>query len=80
MLQRITVRAIEDYGIHCVTAHVWEMNEEALEWYKKRGFEVIGKETGYYRKLKPDGAMMVRKWVGVRDLLNEERDEPAFPQ
>ncbi|KAF8472678.1 hypothetical protein BDZ91DRAFT_846171 [Kalaharituber pfeilii] len=45
-----------------VYAHVWEKNEEALEWYAKRGF-LVGEEVleGYYRKLKPGGAKVV-KW------------------
>lgn len=53
-----------------VYAHVWEANEEALEWYKKRGFEV-GEEVvvGYYRKLRPSGARIVRRRVGVRDWV-----------
>jgi ribosomal protein S18 acetylase RimI-like enzyme len=76
LLQRIIARASEDHGVKCVTAHVWEANEEGLEWYKKRGFEVIGKEDAYYRKLKPSGAVLVRKWIGVADLLGNV-DTPA---
>lgn len=57
------------HGVRCVTAHVWEANEEGLEWYKKRGFDIIGKEGAYYHKLKPSGAILVRKWIGVADLL-----------
>lgn len=50
-----------------IYAHVWEANEEALEWYLKRGFEVGGEVVeGYYRKLRPSGARVVmrRVWVG----------------
>ena len=51
-----------------IYAHVWEANEEALEWYGKRGFEV-GEEVveGCYRKLRPSGAKVVRRRVGVGD-------------
>jgi ribosomal protein S18 acetylase RimI-like enzyme len=60
---------MDKHGVRCVTAHVWEANEEGLEWYKKRGFEIIGREDVYYHKLKPPGAILVRKWLGVADLL-----------
>lgn len=53
-----------------IYAHVWEANEEALEWYMKRGFEVGGEVVvGYYRKLRPSGARVVRRRVGVRDWV-----------
>ncbi|KAF8449936.1 hypothetical protein BGX38DRAFT_517758 [Terfezia claveryi] len=44
-----------------VYAHVWEANDEALEWYRRRGF-VVGEDVvhGYYRKLRPNGAKVVR--------------------
>lgn len=71
LLNRIAIKASEEHGVKCITAHVWEANEDGLEWYKKRGFEIIGKEDGYYRKLKPSGAVLVRKWIGVGDLLSE---------
>lgn len=53
-----------------IYAHVWEANEEALEWYMRRGF-VVEKELvgGYYRKLRPGGARVVRRRVGVGDYL-----------
>lgn len=69
LLQRVIVKASKEHGVKCVTAHVWEANEDGLEWYKKRGFEIIGKEDKYYSKLRPPGALLVRKWVGVADLL-----------
>jgi len=52
-----------------VYAHVWEANEEALEWYRKRGF-VVGENVvhGYYRKLRPNGAKVVRWRKGERVL------------
>ena len=53
-----------------IYAHVWEANEEALEWYVKRGFEVVAEvEEGYYRKLRPSGARVVRRRVGVGDWV-----------
>jgi ribosomal protein S18 acetylase RimI-like enzyme len=69
LLQAIVKKAVELHSVRCVTAHVWEANEEGLEWYKKRNFETLDKEEGYYRKLRPQGAFLVRKWIGVGDLL-----------
>jgi ribosomal protein S18 acetylase RimI-like enzyme len=69
LLQAVVKQAVELHGVRSVTAHVWEANEEGLEWYKKRSFEVLEKEEVYYRKLKPQGAFLVRKWIGVGDLL-----------
>ncbi|KAF2116859.1 acyl-CoA N-acyltransferase, partial [Lophiotrema nucula] len=69
LLQTITARAAEEHKVKSVAAHVWEANEDGLEWYDKRGFEVTGKEEGYYSKLKPNGAMLVQKAISVSDLL-----------
>lgn len=49
---------------------MWEANEEALDWYGKRGFEVGGEVVqGYYRKLRPSGARVVSRKVGVGDWV-----------
>ena len=49
-----------------VYAHVWEANTEGLEWYIKRGFVVEdGIVEGYYRRLKPDGARIVRRIIAA---------------
>lgn len=46
-----------------VYAHVWTQNEDGLRWYKARGFERVGSqpERGYYHKLRPDTAWIVRR-------------------
>ncbi|CAN9452575.1 unnamed protein product [Alternaria sp. RS040] len=69
LLQAVVKKAVQLHSVRCVTAHVWEANEEGMEWYKKRSFEILEKEEGYYRKLRPQGAFLVRKWIGVGDLL-----------
>ncbi|KAI9838958.1 MAG: hypothetical protein M1819_004166 [Sarea resinae] len=58
------------HGANIVYAHVWEKNDEALDWYAKRGF-VIGGEVleGYYRRLNPGGARVVGRKLGVWDAL-----------
>lgn len=47
----------------CVYAHVWEKNEDALEWYAKRGFKRILLVERYYPRLRPGGA-----WIARMDL------------
>ncbi|KAJ5542623.1 hypothetical protein N7535_005046 [Penicillium sp. DV-2018c] len=51
---------VKHYNIRSVTAHVHEANEEGLQWYMARGFRVHGNVAGYYRRLKPSGAIIVR--------------------
>ncbi|EEP79661.1 conserved hypothetical protein [Uncinocarpus reesii 1704] len=58
---------VKHYNIRTVTAHVHETNEDALQWYIARGFKVEGGTVeGYYRKLNPGGAKIVKlelNWV-----------------
>lgn len=75
MLSAVVRKAVDMHGVRCVTAHVWEANDDGLEWYKKRRFEILGKEEMYYRKLQPQGAFLVRRWIGVGDLLGEGRSK-----
>ena len=52
---------------------MWEANEEAAEWYRKRGFDVgVEVVDGYYRKLRPSGARVVRRRIGVGDWVGAE--------
>lgn len=63
--------AAVELGCSEVYAHVWEANTDALDWYRKRGFDVDSGEVvqGYYRKLRPAGARVVRRRVGIDDAL-----------
>lgn len=52
---------VKHYNIRTVTAHVHEANEDGLRWYVARGFKVQeGVVEGYYRRLQPSGAKIVR--------------------
>lgn len=52
---------VKHYNIRTVTAHVHETNEDALNWYIARGFKVQdGVVEGYYRRLKPGGAKIIK--------------------
>ena len=68
MLDIVTRRAVFAYGIVSVGAHVWEANMEGLEWYRKRAFLEVSKDGRYYRRLKPQGAVVVQRRVRVMDL------------
>ena len=64
--------------VSSVYAHVWEKNEDALEWYERRGFVVEeGVVQHYYRKLRPAGARIVRKRIGIEDHLRLTRENMA---
>ncbi|KAI4862227.1 hypothetical protein F4820DRAFT_431020 [Hypoxylon rubiginosum] len=47
-----------------VYAHVWTDNEDGLRWYLARGFAKHGQVNGYYFKLRPDSAWIVRRPIG----------------
>lgn len=68
---------VKHYNIRTVTAHVQEDNEEALAWYRARGFEVEeGVIEGYYRRLKPSGARLVKRAIEWKDEEEGEQDVP----
>lgn len=70
LLQAVLRRAVSDHGVRYVGAHVWEANTEGRAWYRRRGFREISRETGYYRRLSPSDAVVVRREVSVLDLVN----------
>ncbi|KAL9629947.1 MAG: hypothetical protein Q9164_006649, partial [Protoblastenia rupestris] len=62
--------------ITSVYAHVWEANEDALSWYLNRGFSVDGGIIqGYYRRLRPGGARVLRRGIGVNEYLEARKME-----
>ena len=69
MLNMLTRRAVRTYDVTSVGAHVWEANLDGLEWYRKRGFWEVGREVGYYRRLKHGTAVVMQRKVGVMDLV-----------
>lgn len=73
LLREVTQIAARTYGATAVMGHVWEANEEALGWYKKRGFRVVDRDEMYYRRLAPKTAAFVIK----RDILPSDLVEWA---
>jgi ribosomal protein S18 acetylase RimI-like enzyme len=61
LLDAVLDSALANYNVGSIYAHVWEENQDGLEWYKKQGFEVGELIQDYYRKLRPKGARIVRK-------------------
>jgi ribosomal protein S18 acetylase RimI-like enzyme len=70
LLHLMIEKGIRNYGVGAVGAHVWEASHEAREWYAKRGFRETHMEQGYYRRLTPQGAYVLRREIGPRDLLD----------
>ncbi|KAJ5724271.1 hypothetical protein N7488_002306 [Penicillium malachiteum] len=63
---------VKHYNIREVTAHVHEANEDGLNWYTARGFKLDHTIVeGYYRRLKPSGARIVRLKVQWQDEETE---------
>ena len=69
LLEDVISTIIDHYeNVTSVYAHVWEANIDALEWYNQRGFS-MDKEVleGYYRRLDPSGARIVRRGITIED-------------
>ncbi|KAG8629156.1 hypothetical protein KVT40_003021 [Elsinoe batatas] len=64
LLERVERVAKEKYGVAFTGAHVWVANDDGLQWYAKRGFKEVGRDEGYYRRLDPMGAVVMRREIG----------------
>ncbi|KAL1849461.1 hypothetical protein Plec18170_007368 [Paecilomyces lecythidis] len=72
---------VKHYNIRSVTAHVHEANDEGLQWYTARGFKVEdGVVEGYYRRLKPTGARIVRLELDWDDGDDDEAQKKEEEQ
>lgn len=67
---------VRHYNIRTVTAHVHETNEDGLNWYVARGFRIEdGVIKGYYRRLNPGGAKVVRLDLDWEDQEEEKKHQ-----
>ncbi|OHE99399.1 acetyltransferase [Colletotrichum orchidophilum] len=67
-----------DINLRHIYAHVWTDNEEGMRWYAARGFERYGEPLqGYYIKLRPDSAWIVRRSVGPLSIGSGSSSERA---
>lgn len=76
LLEAVIKLALQNFeNVSSIHAHVWELNVDAMEWYQKRGFDVeAGIVEGYYRKLRPAGARIVRKRLCIGDHLRAKAE------
>ncbi|KAK3393153.1 hypothetical protein B0H63DRAFT_11699 [Podospora didyma] len=67
-------------NVRTIYAHVWTENEEGLRWYESRGFRREGCEPvrGYYFKLRPDTAWIVRRDIGELGSPLPQRQDPSL--
>jgi ribosomal protein S18 acetylase RimI-like enzyme len=72
VLQEIIEAAVgqNEVRVASLYAHVWTENEEGLNWYAARGFKREEPVLhGYYRRLKPDTAWILRRRLMPTDHL-----------
>ncbi|KAI2614984.1 hypothetical protein GGR54DRAFT_313357 [Hypoxylon sp. NC1633] len=71
LLEEVTRLAAASPLFACrdVFAHVWTDNDDGLRWYWARGFARLGVVQGYYYKLRPDSALIVRRQIGPASVL-----------
>ena len=74
LLEKAIKEGLRNDGVRLVYAHVWQGNESVLEWYEKRGFVKGDMVQHYYRRLKPDGAWVVWKNVGISEGMDGYKD------
>jgi ribosomal protein S18 acetylase RimI-like enzyme len=46
-------------------AHVWASNEDAISWYRRNQFVEWGSVEGYYPRLDPSKAIVMRRWLQI---------------
>ena len=70
LLHEVTLHAAQSYDVRKIKAHVWEANEDALRWYKQRGFRIVKAEQEYYKRLAPKtAAWVMEREVTASDIL-----------
>lgn len=82
-LQAVISAATEQKDLHIreLYAHVWTSNEDGLRWYAARGFKRNDHSIpGYYRRLKPDTAWVLRRRLNPSDHLQSIPTPSAPPK
>ncbi|RDL41017.1 uncharacterized protein BP5553_00996 [Venustampulla echinocandica] len=83
VISSVTTATLSADGIKIaeIYAHVWTENTEALEWYGKRGFKRdVQPVIGYYRRLNPDSAWILRRRILPSDHLQSQSTSGQTPQ
>ncbi|WYZ39481.1 hypothetical protein EsH8_III_001395 [Colletotrichum jinshuiense] len=67
-----------EINLRHIFAHVWTDNDEGMRWYAARGFERYGEPLeGYYIKLRPDSAWIIRRPVGPLSVGSTSRQHSS---
>jgi len=53
-----------------ISLHVQENNIDALRFYERHGFKIVGNDPEYYKKIEPHGA-----WILEKDISSEAPGE-----
>jgi N-alpha-acetyltransferase 50 len=69
LLQHVLALCQKD-GFTAVTLHVQVNNEAALAFYKKFGFEIVGKSEQYYKRIEPADAFLLEKKMTPSPSIN----------
>ncbi|RFU32636.1 hypothetical protein B7463_g3703, partial [Scytalidium lignicola] len=73
--------ALTTVNVTSLYAHVWTENEDGLKWYAARGFTRDNYALqGYYRKLKPDTAWVLRRRLVPSDHLQYAKINGVSPR
>lgn len=82
LLESVLATVVRYYpSVKSLSAHVWEMSPDVVEWYQRREFEVDRSLVqGYYRKLKPAGAWFLTRKIGVPEHLKYRESDNEAPE
>ncbi|PRP75429.1 putative N-acetyltransferase san-like [Planoprotostelium fungivorum] len=60
-LLNFLIEALSSTDVKQIYLHVQVNNTEAIEFYKRHGFEIVGTETDYYKKITPADSHILQK-------------------
>lgn len=75
MLNNLETRLKGDKKIKTIYLHVQEGNDEALNFYKNKGYVVESKIEDYYKNVKPTSAFLLQKAINQNPLEKDKDKE-----
>lgn len=67
LLNHVFLLCQKDHQIKSVYLHVQTDNESALNFYRHFGFEINGRAEKYYKRIIPDDAFVLEKFLNQSD-------------